>query len=644
MLQQQRQDSGTPQPVPPPSVPDLFASAVRHHLAGQLPEAEQLYRHILTLDPRHPDSLHLLGVAAYQTGRLTAAVGLIGQAIASNATVAAYHSNLGNALRDLGRLNEAAASFRQALALNPNLAEAHTNLGGLLAALGRPEEAIACHRKALALSPHLAAAHANLGKVLQELGRLDQAVPCFRTALDLQPDHPPAHFNLAAAFAGQGRFTEAEACYHAAIQLMSAFPEAHYNLGNVLREQGRPDEAAACYRRVIELSPDFSPAWNNLGHVLWDQDRLEPAALAFRRALDTKPDSLEAHNNLANTLQQQGRLDEAVALYRAALAIDPHCPESHMYLGIALLAQGDLTAGWREYEWRTKTAEGITTHWAAPLPQWRGQPAAGQTVLIDSEGGFGDTIHFCRYAALAAAAGLCVILRVQPPLVRLLQDLPGVHRVMSHDERLPAFDLYCPMLSLPLALRTTLATIPSAESYLHADAAQVAAWQTRLDATGHRGRRIGLVWAGEPRTHLPCLAAIDRRRSMPPERLRPLFAIPGIFFVSLQKDGPAAPDNAPLADFMQEMQDFADTAALIANLDLVISVDTAVAHLAAALGKPVWLLNRFDSCWRWLTARRDSPWYPTLRLYRQPAAGDWDSVVAEVAADLSRRISPESPR
>jgi len=300
---------------------------------------------------------------------------------------------------------------------------------------------------------------------------------------------------------------------------------------------------------------------------------------------------------------------------------------------MALLAQGDLATGWEEYEWRWKTPHFVAACRNFSQPQWRGESAAGRTLLIHAEQGYGDTLQFCRYAPMAAARGLRVILEVPQPLVRLLRSLPGVDQVVARGEDLPAFDLHCPMLSMPLAFGTTLATIPSAPFYLQADAGQVAAWRTRLDAMEDQNPRIGLVWAGNPRRHAPELAAIDRRRSLPLEQLAPLLDLSGLHFFSLHKDGPA-PEGVKATDFMHEMKDFADTTALIANLDLVISVDSAVAHLAAALGKQVWLLDRFDPCWRWLRGRRDSPWYPTVLLYRQTHPGDWAPVLAEVAANL----------
>jgi hypothetical protein len=294
---------------------------------------------------------------------------------------------------------------------------------------------------------------------------------------------------------------------------------------------------------------------------------------------------------------------------------------------MALLAQVDWPAGWQEYDWRWKTPD-LSKAWRGfPQKQWLGEPAEGRTLLIHAEQGFGDTLQFCRYTPLAAARGLRVILEVPGPLVRLLRCLPGVDRVVERGEALPDFDLHCPMLSLPLAFGTTLSSLPGAVPYLHADPELTAAWRARLAAVDIQGPRVGLVWAGNPGK------VADARRSLPADRLAPLF-VDGAHFVSLQKNGPATPADLPLTNFMGEVADFADTAALVANLDLVISVDTAVAHLAGALGKLVWVLDRFDPCWRWLAGRRDSPWYPTLRLYRQPTPGDWAPVLAEVLRDL----------
>ncbi|MBY0578866.1 MAG: tetratricopeptide repeat-containing glycosyltransferase family protein [Burkholderiales bacterium] len=368
--------------------------------------------------------------------------------------------------------------------------------------------------------------------------------------------------------------------------------------------------------------------------MLEKANRLPEAEAVCRSALELKPDSAVILYNLGIILKKMNRLLEAEKVYRHTIELKPEYADGHCNLAFTLLKLGNMKAGWEEYEWRWATPQMFGARRDFTQPQWRGEAAKGKTLLIHLEGGFGDTLQFCRYAQLAAARGLHIILLVPSPLVRLLQSLPGVDRIIESGELLPAFDFHCPMLSLPLAFGTDLATIPSTASYLQADKAQVDAWHTRLTALSNKSFRIGLAWAGDPRSNFPHLTAVDRRRSMSPELLAPLFNLTGFHFFSLQKDGRKAPNNFLLTDFMDEMEDFADTAALISNLDLVISVDTAVAHLAAALGKPVWVLDRFDSCWRWLNDREDSPWYPSLRLFRQPQPGDWQSVIERVVGEL----------
>jgi tetratricopeptide (TPR) repeat protein len=656
----------------PEAIPAMLHRALWHHRAGALLEAEELYRQILAIDRRHTDSLHLLGLIANATNRSPIAADLINRAVAINGHVAMYHFSLGGVLRTQQRAAEAAACYRRALALDPHFADAYDNLANILLDQGQLAEAIVCYqraldlrpdqpetfnnlgialkrsgqareamtcfRRALALKPAFAAARNNLGNALELLGQTEPAIDCYRRALDLEPAYADAHNNLGNALAGQGHLEHAITCFHTALDLRPDHPQACNNLGNALKQLRRPDDAAAWFRRAIALKPDYDDALYNHGNVLREQGHLDAAVANFHQAVQIRPDFVDAHINLGNTLAEQRRLDGAVACYRQALAITPDLPDAQFNLGLVLLARGELTAGWQAYESRWQIARMAKLRRDVPQPQWRGEAAVGRTLLIHAEQGFGDTLQFCRYATLAAARGLNVILEVPAPLVRLLRGLTCATRVMTPGDPLPRFDFHCPMLSLPLALETTLATIPSDVPYLHADAQQVAAWQTRLAALPRQGLRVGVVWAGDSRRHSPDLAAVDRRRSLDPAYLAPLFEVSGLHVFSLQKDGPRAPDTFPLTDVMAGMNDFADTAALIANLDLVIAVDTAVAHLAAALGKPVWLLDRFDSCWRWLTGRRDSPWYPTLRIYRQPDAGDWTSVLAEVVTDLGALI------
>ena len=552
------------------------------------------------------------------------------------------YSNQGIVLQRQGQLDEAVAHYRKAIELRPNYPEAHNNLGVAFRQLRRLDEAVACYRTVVELRPDFPNAYSNLGQLLWQQGRRADAVACYRRATEVAPDCPTAFHQLGVALGEQRQLEEAGACFRKVIELKPELPNAHTNLGITLGDQGRLSEAASCCRRAIEIRPDYPEGHNNLGFILGEQGALEDAVACFRKAIDLKPHYPDALRNLGVTLRKQGRADEAIACYRQAIELSPDYPEAHGNLAMALLEQGDMAAGWAEYEWRWQMPQMIRQRRPFTQPQWRGEAGEGRTLLIHAEQGFGDSLQFCRYAPMAAALGLRVVIEVPKPLVRLLCGLPGIDRVMARGDELPAFDFHCPMLSLPMALGIVDASLLSSAPYLHANTNQAAAWRGRLAAIGDPGPRIGVAWAGNPQNHSCVTAAVNHRRSIAADRLAPLFGQPGLRFFSLQKDGPAAPDGFPLVDFMGEMDDFADTAALVANLDLVISVDTAVAHLAAALGKPVWLLNRFDSCWRWFLGRRDSPWYPTLRLYRQPRPNDWDSVVAEVARDL-RCLYPASP-
>lgn len=493
-----------------------------------------------------------------------------------------------------GRLDEAERLYRQVLAIDSENADGLHLFGVIAHQKGRSDLAIDMIRRAIATNAAESSYHCNLGVALKELGRIEEAVACYRSAIRLRPD----------------------------------YPEAHNCLGNALGAQGHLDEAITSYRRALDLRPNYPEAQYNLGITLKEQGRLDAAIASYRDAIGLRPDYQEAHYNLGNALRDLRRLEEAVAAYRKAIDLSPDFPDAHHNLALALLALGRLAEGWAEYEWRWGTADMLGARRGFAQPQWRGEAASGRTLLIHAEQGFGDTLQFCRFAALAAARGPRVILEVQPPLVRLLHGMTGGCSVVGRGDALPAFDLHCPMLSLPLALGTTLTSIPGISPYLRADANLVANFHKRLAEMVGRSPRIGVAWAGKASN------TADSRRSLPPERLAPLFEIPGLRFFSLQKNGSMASEDMPLRDLMGEMDDFADTGALIANLDLVISVDTSVAHLAAALGRPVWLMDRFDACWRWLADRRDSPWYPTLRIYRQPRPGDWDAVLAEIARDL----------
>jgi len=580
-----------------------------------------------------------------------------------------------------GRLPEALTCYRWALAAAPDDPAIMLGLGVALAGARRPEEAEIWLRRVIALRPDFAEAQAALGDALRAAqppwGRLDEAIACYRRALDLRPADAAARTGL-----GVARHARRERDAAIATQLREAerrpdHAGAQFDLGFALGRQGRLAEAAACYRRVLALNADDLAALNNLGNALKALGELEEAAGCYRRAIALRPDIASLHYNLGNTLKAQAMqwskdasrdgpdeslLDDAVAAYRAALARQPEYREAHLALAMLLMRRGDIPQGWAEYEWRWMTPRGALGRHAqarpggadgTDKPQWRGEPAGeqnGRILLIHIDGGFGDTLHFCRYAQLAAARGWRVVLEVQPGLVRLLRDLEGVERIVAGDAATPEFDMHCPMLTLPLALGSTLETIPASVPYLRAEPDAVAAWGARLAAIESRmppgftkRPRIGIAWAGAFYLDAPAKMMNAQLRALAPDLLAPLFAplasSDGPHFVSLQKGGPPAPANVPLTDLTAELADFADTAALMANLDLIITVDTSVAHLAGALGRKVWMMTRYDQCWRWLDGRRDSPWYPTMRIHRQTRPGDWEGVVAEVAAALAADLA-----
>jgi Flp pilus assembly protein TadD len=461
--------------------------------------------------------------------------------------------------------------------------------------------------------------------------RMTEAEPFYHRALALDPDFKEAWMNLGLVAMAQGRPDEALSCQRQALRLDPENADAHNNLGMVHYAQGNIAESENCFRSALRLQPDHANATLNLGSARQIQNDIVDADALFRRALTLGADPAAANSNLSLVLMEQARPEEAEHCCREALAARPSYKPASANLALALLKMGRLEEGWREYEarWEVEVMGGPGPD--LPEPRWTGQPLAGKTVLLYAEQGFGDTLQFCRYAPMVAAAGGRVILVVPEDLRRIVGTLDGVAQVLCGNDAIDTpFDYQCPLLSLPFAFGTTMATIPAPKAYLRADPSR---WADVLD--GLTGLKVGLVWAGKSRAAQPHAVAVDKRRSMRLADMAPLFQVPGCSFVSLQLGPPAAqigtlPPGAALHDVAGRLTDWAATADLIAGLDLVIAVDTAVAHLAGALGKPIWMLNRFDSCWRWLLNRDDSPWYPSMRQFRQTSRGDWTGVIERV--------------
>ncbi len=660
-----------PSQSPPVDLQGMCARAIQHHQRGQLAEAERIYRQILDLNPHHADSLHLLGVMAHQVGRDEIAVELIRKAIASDKRPAAFYSNLGTAYQALGRLDEAAESyeralkiqpelaeaemnlgvvlmaqgkpglaearFRRALDLRPQLAEAHINLGNILQAQGKLTEAVASHERALALKPDYAEARFNHANTLQALGRLEEAVASYKRTLALKPEMAEAHGNLANALLAMKRLDEAEACYARALALKPDYAEACYNQGNLRQAQDKLNEAAACYQRAIQLKPQLPEAHYNLGNTLHSLDQLEAAAASFAHALAIRPEYADAHYNLGCVLEDLGRLDEALLSIARALEIRPDYPQARFGLALAQLRNGDYAAGWRGYESRWQSPDHETPWRAYPQQLWRGENLESGRLLLWGEQGVGDEIQFAGLLPDAIRTGNRITLdcdaRLKPLFARSFPEVKVITGCGPVETEKMVIAAHLPTGSLPGFFRTTEAAFAATTSpYLKADPAQ----RERFCASYSDGRKlIGLAW-------LTRNQKTGRKRSIALDQFAPLFALSGIRWISLQYgdfddlEAQAAAANAPLL-IDRSVDQFADMdrfAAQIAAMDQIITIDNSTAHLAGALGLPVCLLAPFAADWRWQEKRSDSPWYPTLRIFRQPKLGDWRSVIERVQQEI----------
>jgi tetratricopeptide (TPR) repeat protein len=621
---EQRRTAGSP--VAP--IAGWFSGALAYQRAGRVAEAERVCLQILSLEPGHAQTLHLLGLIEHQCGRSDDAIQRLRMAIARNGQDPAFHHNLGNILRSRNRPAEALTCYEHAIALAPDSVDTLYNLGNICQDLGRPERAIAFFERALRLKPDTVDLHNNLGTALQAAGRLDEAIACYGRALVLRPDALEALDNLASALLAQGLLDAARDCYERALSLRPRRIETHIGLGVVLRDQGRLDDAVARYELALALAPGHPETRNNLGVALVDLGRTEEAIAHYEKALAVQPDRAELHNNLGLALQRQLRCAEAIECYGRALALKPNYAEAHFNRACALLLTGNLDEGWREYEWRFAVARYDRNF---ERPMWAGKPLAGQTILLHAEQGFGDALQFLRFVPAVAERGGKVVLEAPAPLVRLSRTLSGVSEVIAAGDPLPAFDCHCPLLSLARILETNLDTIPVGVPYLSVPPEASATWTARIAAAS--GLKAGLVWAGN------AVGAKDPRH-IDFGHLRPLWEIAGISWFSLQVGDRAgdiaSADRGPIIDLSPWLTDFVETAAAILQLDLVISVDTSVAHLAGALGRPTWVMLQYAPDWRWLLDRNDSPWYPTARLFRQTKAGDWPGAVRDVAEALAQ--------
>lgn len=606
-----------------------FNQGVALHQQGRLAEAERIYEEILRCQPSHFDALHLLGVVSYQTGRAERGVKLIRQAIMLNAKVVDAHSNLGNALQVLKRPKDALASYDKAIVLKPDYAEGYYNRGLALVDLKRFGEALASYNKAITLKPDYAEAFYNRGIVLRDLGRHGDALASYDRAIALKP-HATTYYNRGSELQNLRRPEDALASYDKAIALKPDYAEAYNNRGVTLRELKRPHDSLASYDKAVGLKPDYAEAHNNRGNALRDLSRPAEAVASYDKAIALKPDYAVAYYNRGIAMEDLKHPEDALASYHKAIALKPDYVDAYWNQSLCFLLIGQFEQGWRQYEWRKRRNKPIAVR-SYHQPIWLGEnDIAGKTLFLYWEQGFGDTIQFCRYAKLLDARGAKIIMAVQEPLHELLKQISPTIEIIHPNESPSDFDYHCPLMSLPLAFKTTLDTIPAENHYLNADEELRAVWSARLRPKTKP--RIGVVWSGST------VHQIYHNRSMALEQFLPI-CTGAAHWICLQKDVSERDIDTlrqieHIAFFGDELRDFSDTAALLDLMDLVITIDTSVAHLAGAMGKRVWVLLPFIADWRWLLDRSDSPWYPSARLFRQQQTGDWTGVIDQVRYEL----------
>ncbi len=612
--------------------------------SGQSAQARNLCVQALAIDPRSFEALLFLAYIALHDKQPLESIEWINRAIAQNKHHADAYFLRGEAQKAAGQYQAAAASYDAALSIKPEYADALNNRGTAYLSLGLNERALHSYDKAVELGPTRASFQNNRGLALKALGQHQLAVACFERAIALDKDYGLAHFNLGLSLFAAGRFAQALACHAQALRLMPAHAPSHWGHADALRAMGQYEMSLKSYDRALSLEPANADIHNNRGIALHYWGMHEAALTDFEAALQLNPRHADALCNRGMALDAMGRHGEALTSYQAAISFAPDHAAAHFNHALCNLTLENYDAGWAEYEWRWKTEQLKSSQFISARTLWSGKESLrGKRILIHAEQGLGDSLQFCRYLPMVSALGAEVFVQIQPSLVTLVEQISGVARVIAQGEALPEFDFHCPLMSLPLAFGTTQDTVPAPSRYVSPSEAKSQAWNERL---GQRTSvRVGLVWAGAPHASRAVQRPVDQRRSIALSTFEPLRSVKAQFY-SLQKGEAAAAQldnlrnmnwNGPqIIDHTTALHDFEDTAALIDQLDLVISVDTSVVHLAGALGKPVWLLNRIDTCWRWLSAGDRSPWYPTMTIFRQHSAGHWDDVIARVCAELER--------
>ncbi len=605
-------------------------------LRGKKSEAAESYRRAIALSPKFTEAQFNLGNLMRDEGNLEEAERCYAAALAARPQYNKAAIALANIQLRLKKLSAAESTYRLAMQADPKNADVRYWLGSLMQSQERLEEAAEMLQSAILLNPRHVEAQNNLGCIFRVWGRLDQAEQCFRLALHEAPNLAQSLSNLGSVLHDRKEYDAAADLFRRAIAAQPDFVQAHNNLGTVLQDQRRYDEALACYRKALEIDPALAETQLNVGSALQMQGHLDEAIEMYHRSIETDPNVARTHYCLGAALHTLGRDDESLAAYAEALRQKPDYAEAHYNRSFVHLSRGDLATGWQGYEWRLKCKDYKGRKFN--VPRWDGAPLENRTLLVHTEQGLGDTLHFIRYLKLLQRQGGLVHVEVPPALAPLLRA-SGFTGIIPGGSPLPRFDLEIPLLSLPMVMGTTLENVPAEVPYLAADPRLIKHWRGPLRKLP--GLKVGINWQGN-RDY-----AYDHFRSIPLIELAPLAEVANVTLISLQK-GPGTEqlaevvsrfDPITLGDaFDTTTGPFMDTAAVISNLDLVITSDTAAAHLAGGLGVPVWLALAKSPEWRWLLEREDSPWYPTMRLFRQQQAGDWAGVLARMKQELAALV------
>lgn len=599
-------------------------------------EAMHCFKQAVNLNPNNAEAWNYLGDAQRALNQSQAAIESYQRAILLNPDDERALFNLAILLRGLRQDMEALEYFAQVISLNPQNVDAYRERGNLQLERMQHYQAIRDFDMAIHLQSKDAHSYFNRGVAFAGVNRFDAALESYEQAMALDTSNPYLFFNRGVALEQLGRFEQALTSYDEAIIRKADFPESYLNLGNVLKALGRFEESIYILTKMIAMNPNYAEAYNNRANGLKKLGKIEQAIEDYNRAIEIKSDYHEALNNRANLRKDLGLYDLAMQDYNQALTLNSEYISCHWNKSLLLILQGDYAQGWQLYEWRLQEPSLRDKHYQLAFPGWRGEYSlAGKTILVYAEQGYGDVIQFARYVLLLKQQGAEVIFEVFQPLHALLKSLPCEITLVSKGDPIPQFDTYCPVMSLPYAMKTSLDNIPAPIPYLFADKNKVTKWQKALAKP--KKMRVGLVWSGSTKHDN------DANRSIPLKDLAELLEV-DVEWHSLQKeyriyDQSTMLQYPQLQQHQDELNDFDDTAALIDCLDLIITVDTSVAHLAGALGKPVWILIPFSPDYRWLLEREDSPWYPNAKLIRQPIVGDWATPISKLVQMLRHELA-----